>query len=105
MKFSGQVHVSAVWSHGNDAAPAVRTSTCQLSVCPTAQGTTGNTVRFRNVVGSPGGVAFTTYENSSGFSITVTTADKYTFTLGVTPSITEESGGATVSAGPVTLSA
>ena len=65
--------------------------------------TTGNTVRFRNVVGSPGGVAFTTYENSSGFSITVTTADKYTFTLGVTPSITEESGGATVSAGPVTL--
>jgi hypothetical protein len=67
--------------------------------------TTGNTVRFRNVIGSPGGVPFTTYENSSGFSITVTTADKYTFTLGVTPSITEESGGATVSAGPVTLSA
>ena len=65
----------------------------------------GNTVRFRNVTGSPGGVAFTTYENSSGFSITVTTADKYTFTLGVTPSITEESGGATVSAGPVTLTA
>ena len=65
--------------------------------------TTGNTVRFRNVVGSPGGVPFTTYENSSGFSITVTTADKYTFTLGATPSITEESGGATVSAGPVTL--
>ena len=63
----------------------------------------GNTVRFRNVTGSPGGVAFTTYENASGFSITVTTADKYTFTLGVTPSITEESGGATVSAGPVTL--
>ena len=60
-------------------------------------------VRFRNVTGSPGGVAFTTYENSSGFSITVTTADKYPFTLGVTPSITEESGGATVSAGPVTL--
>ena len=27
------------------------------------------------------------------FSITVTTSDKYTFTLGATPSITEESGG------------
>ena len=53
--------------------------------------------------GSPGGVAFTTYENSSGFSITVTTTDKYTFTLGATPSITEESGGPTVSAGPVTF--
>ena len=64
-----------------------------------------DTVRFRNVVGSPGGVAFTTYENSSGFSITVTTSDKYTFTLGATPSITEESGGPTVSAGPVTLTA
>ena len=67
--------------------------------------TTGDTVRFRNVVGSPGGVAFTIYENSSGFSITVTTTDKYTFTLGVTPSITEESGGVTVSAGPVTIQA
>ena len=67
--------------------------------------TTGDTVRFRNVIGSPGGVAFTTYENSSGFSITVTTTDKYTFTLGVTPSITEDSGGPTVSAGPVTVEA
>ena len=64
---------------------------------------TGNTVRFRNVQGSPGGVVFTTYENASGFSITVTTTDKYTFTLGATPSITEDSGGPTVSAGPVTI--
>jgi len=67
--------------------------------------TSGDTVRFRNVQGSPGGVAFTTYENSSGFSITVTTTDKYTFTLGSTPSITEDSGGPTVSAGPVTIEA
>ena len=62
-----------------------------------------DTVRFRNVQGSPGGVAFTAYENSSGFSITVTTTDKYTFTLGSTPSITEDGGGPTVSAGPVTI--
>ena len=67
--------------------------------------TTGDTVRFRNVQGSPGGVAFSTYENSSGFSITVTTTDKYTFSLGATPSVTEEGGGPTVSAGPVSLSA
>ena len=67
--------------------------------------TSGDTVRFRNVRGSPGGVAFTTYENSNGFNITVKTSDKYTFTLGATPSITEESGGPTVSAGPVTLTA
>ena len=65
--------------------------------------TSGDTVRFRNVRGSPGGVAFTAYEASSGFSITVTTTDKYTFTLGSTPSITEEAGGPTVSAGPVTI--
>ena len=65
--------------------------------------TSGDTVRFRNVQGSPGGVAFTAYEDSSGFSITVTTTNKYTFTLGSTPSITEQSGGPTVTAGPVTI--
>ena len=67
--------------------------------------TSGDTVRFRNVQGSPGGVPFSTYENSSGFSITVTTTDKYTFSLGATPSVTEKGGGPTVSAGPVSLSA
>ena len=67
--------------------------------------TSGDTVRFRNVQGSPGNIAFSTYENSSGFSITVTTTDKYTFSLGATPSVTEKGGGPTVSAGPVSLSA
>ena len=67
--------------------------------------TTGDTVRFRNVRGSPGGVSASTFENSSGFSITVTTTDKYTFSLGATPSVTEKGGGPTVSAGPVSLSA
>ena len=62
-----------------------------------------DTVRFRNVEGSPGGVASTAYTASVGFSITVTTTDKYTCTLGSTPNITEESGGMTVTAGPVTL--
>jgi len=64
-----------------------------------------DTVRFRNVRGSPGGIPASTFENSSGFSITVTTTDKYTFSLGATPSITEKGGGPTVSAGPVSLSA
>ena len=64
-----------------------------------------DTVRFRNVRGSPGGVSASTFENSSGFSITVTTTDKYTFSLGSTPSVTEKGGGPTVSAGPVSLSA
>ena len=64
-----------------------------------------DTVRFRNVRGSPGGVSASTFENSSGFSITVTTTDKYTFSLGATPSVTEKGGGPTVSAGPVSLAA
>ena len=64
---------------------------------------TSDTVVFRNVDGSPGGVAFTAFENSSGFSITVTGTDNYTFTLGSTPTVTERAGGMFVTAGPVTL--
>ena len=62
-----------------------------------------DTVVFRNVDGSPGGLAFTVFENSSGFSITVTGTDNYTFTLGSTPTVTERAGGMFVTAGPVTL--
>ena len=65
--------------------------------------TTGNTVVFRNVDGSPGGLAFTVFENSSGFSITVTGTNNYTFTIGSTPTVTERAGGMFVTAGPVTL--
>ena len=64
---------------------------------------TNDTVRFRNVDGSPGGIAPSAYTSNAGFSITVTTTDNYTFTLGSTPNITEQSGGLTVTAGPVTL--
>ena len=62
-----------------------------------------DTVVFRNVDGSPGGLAFTVFENSSGFSITVTGTNNYTFTLGSTPTVTEKAGGMSVTAGPVTL--
>ena len=62
-----------------------------------------DTVVFRNVDGSPGGVAFTVFENSSGFSITVTGTNNYTFVLGSTPNVTERAGGMLVTAGPVTL--
>tara|TARA_R100001591_G_scaffold21882_1_gene31433 strand:+ start:90 stop:587 length:498 start_codon:yes stop_codon:yes gene_type:complete len=64
---------------------------------------TSDTVVFRNVIGSPGGVAFTVFESASGYAITKVNADKYTFTLGGTPTVTENSGGTTVTAGPVTL--
>ena len=65
--------------------------------------TTADTVVFRNVDGSPGGVAYTVFENSSGFSITVTDTNNYTFTIGSTPTVTERAGGMFVTAGPVTL--
>ena len=64
---------------------------------------TDDVVVFRNVDGSPGGLAYTVFENSSGFSITVTGTNNYTFALGSTPTVTELAGGQTVTAGPVTL--
>ena len=65
--------------------------------------TTGNTVVFRNVDGSPGGLAYTLFENASGFSTTVTGTDNYTFDLGSTPTVSGRFGGAFVTAGPATL--
>ena len=85
---------------------AITSGSTTITVTDLNHGRSSNdTVRFRNVEGSPGGVASTAYTASVGFSITVTTTDKYTFTLGSTPNITEESGGMTVTAGPVTLNA
>ena len=99
----GRIEPAVAVMLGNNPISTTASSTT-ITITENNHGrTSGDTVRFRNVQGSPGGVAFTVYENSSGFSITVTTTDKYTFTLGSTPSITEDSGGPTVSAGPVTI--
>jgi len=64
---------------------------------------TSDVVVFRNVDGSPGGLAYSVFENSSGFSITVTGTDNYTFDLGSTPTVSGRFGGSFVTAGPVTL--
>ena len=64
-----------------------------------------DTVRFRNVEGSPGGLAFTVFENSLGFSISSVTTNTYVFSCGSSATVTEKSGGDFVTAGPVTLSA
>ena len=64
---------------------------------------TGNTVVFRNVDGSPGGLAYTVFENASGFSITVIDTNSYSFNCGSNATVTEKSGGMFVTAGPVTL--
>ena len=65
--------------------------------------TTADVVVFRNVLGSPGGLTYSVFENSSGFSITVTGTDNYTFDLGSTPTVSGRFGGSFVTAGPVTL--
>ena len=64
---------------------------------------TGNTVVFRNVDGSPGGLAYTVIENTSGFSITVIDTNSYSFNCGSDATVTENSGGMFATAGPVTL--
>jgi len=66
---------------------------------------TSDVVRFRNVQGSPGGLAYTIFENASGFSITKVNNDSYTFDCGSNATVTEKAGGMTVTAGPVTQSA
>ena len=62
----------------------------------------GNTVRFRNVDGSPGGLAYTVFENASGFSISSVTTNTYVFDCGSNATVTEKAGGTFVTAGPVT---
>ena len=64
---------------------------------------TSDTVVFRNVDGSPGGLAFTVFENSSGFSITKIDSNSYSFNCGSSATVTEKAGGMFVTAGPVTL--
>ena len=65
---------------------------------------TSDTVRFRDVE-SVGGIAATTITNSSGFTITKTDDNNYTFPSGATASATEIGGGGSASAGPVTQQA
>ena len=64
---------------------------------------TNDTVVFRNVDGSPGGLAFSLFENASGFSITVVDTSSYSFNCGSTATVTGNFGGVFVTAGPVTL--
>ena len=68
--------------------------------------TTGDTVRFRKVNGFDGFTS-TVLENSSGYSITVSDSDNYTFTASSGTATTGglRGGGENATAGPVTLEA
>jgi hypothetical protein len=64
---------------------------------------TADIVVFRNVDGSPGGLAYSLFEDSNGYAITVVDTNNYTFNLGSTPTVSGKFGGSIVTAGPVTL--
>jgi len=70
---------------------------------PSHRRSTNDTIVFRNVDGSPGGLVYSLFENGSGFSITVIDTNSYSFNCGSNATITEKSGGMFVTAGPVTL--
>ena len=63
---------------------------------------TSDTVRFRDVE-SVGGIAATTFTNSSGFTITKTDDNNYTFGAGTNALFSGTGGGGLASAGPVTI--
>ena len=63
-----------------------------------------DTVRFRDVTGNLFGASVTELEDESGYSITKTDDDFYTFTVSTAPGITGNGGGGFSSAGPATLS-
>ena len=64
----------------------------------------GDTVRFRNAA-SVGGIAATTITSSSGFTITKTDDNNYTFEAGTNALFSGTGGGGSASAGPVTIEA
>ena len=62
-----------------------------------------DTVRFRNCIGFDG-ITKAVFENSSGYSITVTSTDRYTFTVSASSTTGNVKGGGDLaSAGPVSL--
>ena len=65
---------------------------------------TSDTVRFRDAE-LVGGIPAATINGSSGFTITKTDDNNYTFPSGATASATEIGGGGSASAGPVTQQA
>ena len=87
---------------GNPLSLTLGSSTVTVTE-PAHKRSTNDTVVFRNVDGSPGGLAFSLFENASGFSITVVDTSSYSFNCGSTATVTGNFGGMFVTAGPVTL--
>jgi hypothetical protein len=81
----------------------ITTSSTTITVKEPNHGrSTSDTVRFRNV-SSIGNISSTTINSESGFTITKTDDNNYTFDSGSTSTITQKGGGGIASAGPVTI--
>jgi len=63
---------------------------------------TSDTVRFRDAI-NVGGIAATTINSASGFTITTIDTNNYSFPSGVTATITQKGGGGLASAGPTSI--
>ena len=63
---------------------------------------TSDTVRFRDAQ-SVGGIAASTINSSSGFSITNIDTNNYSFSAGTTASFSQKGGGGFASAGPTSI--
>jgi hypothetical protein len=86
----------------NSNAFTATASSTTISVFEENHGrTTGDTVCFRDVVAA---FAIEDANNTSGFTITVTNANNYTFTSTDTANGSGKFGGSVASAGPVTIS-
>ena len=57
---------------------------------PSHRRSTNDTVVFRNVDGSPGGLVYSLFENDAGFSITVINTNSYSFNCGSNATVTEK---------------
>ena len=71
---------------------------------PNHSRSTSDTVRFRDVE-LVGGIAASTINGSSGFTITKVDDNNYTFPSGTTATASEKGGGGSASAGPATQEA
>ena len=77
----------------NPISTTANSSTISISE-PSNKRAVSDIIELRNVDGSPGGLAFTVYENS--FIISSVTTNSFTFNLNTTTAITEDAGGAVV---------
>ena len=83
-----------------DARPA---SSATVTVNEPNHGrSTSDTVRFRDAQ-SVGGIAASTINSSSGFSITNIDTNNYSFSAGTTASFSQKGGGGFASAGPTSI--